>query len=72
MREKKKETPENAIKREKEKRNQYSIFLLYLVSFSLRGPSPQGPAGESGMQRDGEREKGKRQKSLTSSRIEST
>lgn len=51
----KKETPENTIrswvktkKKKKEKKNQCSIFLLYLVSFSLHGPSPRGKAGKVG------------------------
>lgn len=57
--------------RVKKKKNQCSIFLLYLVSFSLHGPSPQGKAGKSTMQwrRVG---KGKRKKWLTSPQIVNT
>lgn len=46
-------------KKKKEEENQCSIFLLCLVSFSLHGPSPQGKAGKSGMQRGGEWERAK-------------
>lgn len=38
---------------ETKKKNQCSIFLLYWVSFSLHGPSPQGKVGRSGMQWEG-------------------
>lgn len=59
----KKEKPENTIrssvKIKKEKKNQCSIFLLYLVSFSLCGPSPQGKGGRGGMQREGKWERAK-------------
>lgn len=52
-------------KKKGEKKNQCSIFLLYLVSFSPCGPAPQGKARKSRTQRE-RVGKGTRMKLLTS------